>query len=332
MKIQLPFSLSFVLLAFALTTQSQDVHFSQYYTTPLHLNPAQTGFFNGNMRVAGIYKSQWGSVTAPYSTFSGSVDMSKPCTKTKENIFGFGFLATTDKAGDAGYTTTQLGVSMAYHKKIGQWGNQFISFGGAASYANSHFDMSALHWDNEYLGKPSGETFLSTNSYTDFSTGIEYSYLPGQFSNFTIGASVFHINQPSLTYGGSWNTLLYRKYLLNTSAELKLSQLLQLYPKAMFAVQGGHRELNLGTFMRFRLDKSRDPRYNVYLGSWYRWNDAVVAVTRFDMDNLSIAFSYDINTSSLSKASHGLGGPELSFLYTTRLMGMGSKKVYCPRF
>ncbi len=332
MKIQLRISLSVVLLAVTLTSKAQDVHFSQFYTTPLHINPAQTGFFNGNLRFAGIYKSQWGSVTAPYSTFSGSMDLSKPTSKSKGDIFGFGFLATSDKAGDAGYTTTQLGISMAYHKKMGRWGNQFVSLGGAATYSNSHFDMSALHWDNEYAGKPSGETFISTTSYSDFSLGAEYNYVPGQFSNFTFGASVFHINQPSLSYGGTWNALLYRKYLLNTSAEVKLSQLLQLYPKAMFAIQGGHRELNLGSFMRFRLDKSRDPRYNVYLGAWYRWNDAIVAVTRFDMDNLSIAFSYDINSSSLTKASHGLGGPELSFLYTTRLMGMGSKKVYCPRF
>lgn len=332
MKLHFRLCLCLTLIAITSSVKSQDVHFSQFYTTPLHLNPAQTGLFNGNMRFAGIYKNQWASVTTPFSTFSGSVDFSKPTNKNKENIFGFGFLATTDKAGDAGYTTTQLGVSMAYHKKIGRWGDQFFSLGGAASYSNSHFDMNELHWDNEYEGKPSGENFISTTGYSDFSLGGEYNYLPGQYSNFTMGVAVFHVNQPSLSYGGTWNAILYRKYLFNTSAEFKISQGLQLYPKAMLALQGGYRELNLGTFMRMRMDKTHTSKYNVYLGAWYRWNDAVIAVTRFDIDNLSFALSYDINTSSLTKASHGLGGTEISFLYTTKLMGMGSKKVYCPRF
>ena len=100
----------------------------------------------------------------------------------------------------------------------------------------------------------------------------------------------------------------------------------------MLTIQGGYREFNLGSFMRIRMDKSRNSKYNIYLGSWYRWNDAVIAVTRFDIDNFSFAISYDINTSALSKVSHGLGGTEISFLYNTKLSSMGSKKVYCPRF
>ncbi len=332
MKFKIQLSICLLLLACTNQVVGQDVHFSQYYTTPLHINPAQTGMFNGNMRFAGIYKNQWSSVTTPYSTFSGSVDFSKPTSKNKENIFGFGFLATTDKAGDAGYTTTQLGGAFSYHKKVGRWGNQFISLGGAASYSNSHFDMTALHWDNEYEGKPANENFISTTSFTDFSLGVEYDYLPSQFSNFSIGAAVFHINQPSLSFGGTWNAILYRKFLINTSAEIKLNQRLQLIPKALYAIQGGYREFNLGSFIRVKMDKTKSNRYNVYLGSWYRWNDALIIVTRFDIDNFSFALSYDVNTSSLTKASHGLGGTEISFLYTTRLSGMGSKKVYCPRF
>ena len=331
MKTQL-LRLSIALLLISTAAQSQDVHFSQYYTTPLHLNPAQTGFFNGNMRFAGIYKSQWSSVTTPYSTFSGSVDFSSPRGRGKENILGFGILATTDKAGDAGYTTTQFGGSIAYHKRVSRFGNQFVSLGASATYSNSHFDMSALHWDNEYFGQESHENFVSTTNFFDFSLGSEYNFVPNEYANFHFGAAIFHVNQPSLSYGGTWNAILYRKTILNTGAEFKLSRVCQLYPKAMIAIQGGHREMNVGTFMRMRLDKSRNPKYNVYLGAWYRFNDAIIAVTRFDIDNFSFAFSYDVNSSSLTKASNGLGGPELSFLYTTRLAGLGSKKVYCPRF
>ena len=38
---------------------AQDIHFSQYYASPLTLNPALTGKFNGLWRVTGIYRDQF---------------------------------------------------------------------------------------------------------------------------------------------------------------------------------------------------------------------------------------------------------------------------------
>jgi hypothetical protein len=68
------------------------------------------------------------------------------------------------------------------------------------------------------------------------------------------------------------------------------------------------------------------------MGAWYRWDDALIFVTRFDIDNFSFAFSYDVNTSSLARVSDGMGGPELSFSYTGRIAAWGKKTVSCPRF
>ena len=39
-----------------------DPHFSQYYVYPAWLNPALTGAFDGDYRIAGIYRSQWGNI------------------------------------------------------------------------------------------------------------------------------------------------------------------------------------------------------------------------------------------------------------------------------
>ena len=41
---------------------SQDIHFSQFYMSPLNLNPAMTGVMNGNIRLTGNYWNQWASV------------------------------------------------------------------------------------------------------------------------------------------------------------------------------------------------------------------------------------------------------------------------------
>ena len=45
-----------------------DPHFTQYYVYPSWLNPALTGSFDGDYRVSGIYRSQWGNISKPFRT------------------------------------------------------------------------------------------------------------------------------------------------------------------------------------------------------------------------------------------------------------------------
>lgn len=327
------YSVAILLFAVCSTVTAQDVHFSQFYATPLHINPAQTGFFNGNFRFAGVYKNQWQSVTAPYSTFSGSADLSFAKNKKRNDIFGAGLLATTDKAGDANYTTTQFGVAFAYNKKISPTGNQYIGVGSSLNYYNTFFDYSNLHFDNEYFGKTGSNKIVPTKSYTDFSVGMEYNYIYDESANFNMGAALFHINQPNISFSGNkYDALLYSKLVVNAGAGIKINRTFQLFPRMFYAKQSSHEELNAGTFVRIRLDKTLIPKYSLYLGSWYRWNDAFVFVSRFDVDRLSFAFSYDFNLSTLNRASNGFGGPEVALLYTGAISSFGKKSVYCPRF
>ena len=53
---------------------SQDLHYSQFYNAHVNINPALTGIFNGDVRVAGNYRSQWKAVPVPYMTFTGAGD------------------------------------------------------------------------------------------------------------------------------------------------------------------------------------------------------------------------------------------------------------------
>ena len=60
----------FFLLAIATTGLAQDQHFTQFFASPLTLNPALTGTFDGKYRVAFIYRDQ-----EPYKTFAGAIDL-----------------------------------------------------------------------------------------------------------------------------------------------------------------------------------------------------------------------------------------------------------------
>src|SRR3546814_13591012 len=78
---------------------AQDPHLSQYYSSPLFLNPALTGMFNGEFRISGNQKTQWGSITNPYSTSVASFDA------LLDNKLGVGVYELPQSAGDGGYKT-----------------------------------------------------------------------------------------------------------------------------------------------------------------------------------------------------------------------------------
>ncbi|MEI9809611.1 MAG: type IX secretion system membrane protein PorP/SprF, partial [Bacteroidota bacterium] len=47
----------------------------QFFASPLTLNPALTGKFDGVYRVAGNYRNQWPSISNAYTTATVSYDM-----------------------------------------------------------------------------------------------------------------------------------------------------------------------------------------------------------------------------------------------------------------
>ena len=65
----------FLVLGF-FTIKAQDIHFSLWDMSPLNLNPAMTGQFDGDYRFNGNHRNQWSSVTVPFTTYSLSGDAS----------------------------------------------------------------------------------------------------------------------------------------------------------------------------------------------------------------------------------------------------------------
>ena len=63
-----------VILAEVLIIKAQDPNFSQFFASPLTLNPALTGKFDGAVRVAGNYRNQWPTIENAYVTKTVSVD------------------------------------------------------------------------------------------------------------------------------------------------------------------------------------------------------------------------------------------------------------------
>src|SRR5437868_9753664 len=88
-------------LLLALMVKGQDPHFSQFFASPLTLNPAFTGKFNGSFRVTGNYRNQWPEINKAFTTTTASVDFHILDNKIDfTDNFGVGLMAYSDASAN----------------------------------------------------------------------------------------------------------------------------------------------------------------------------------------------------------------------------------------
>ena len=139
--------LTFLSLLLVLTAmQAQDLHFSQFYHLPLQANPAATGIFQGDWRVAGIYRSQWTSVPVDYRTFAVAFD-TKVVRRGNYSING-GLLLARDQAGDAGLSWTQLGLTGSIARALNE--DQALVVGASVALVQRALDFGKLTFKNQW--------------------------------------------------------------------------------------------------------------------------------------------------------------------------------------
>lgn len=324
-----------VVAAFAiasLTTAAQDSHFSQIYEMPILLNPARTGFFKDNYRLTGIYRSQWKEITQPFKTLSGALDLNVPAGKNKTNIFGFAIMNFADKAGDANYSTNYFEACLSFHKNFGENFSHYIGGGVMGGFASTTFELDKLIFDEDFNGGTNTDIPVINNAgYADLSIGFEYNYL-NEKTHFNVGVSVFHLNQPGITYFNNDLSVIHRKFGFNAGLAKSLSDMIEIEPRLAFFRQGKSQEILLGADLKIVLARSSNANYAIYLGGYYRVGDALIPKLRIDMGDLTFGLSYDFNMSSLSEVSQLAGGPELTISFTGSIKGVSAGRIYNPRF
>ena len=328
---------------FAIGTRAQDVHFSQFNASPLTLNPALAGKVECTYRAALNYRNQWNSVPAPYVTYSASFDAALGKNSwANGSALGVGLLLLNDKSGDGNLTAPNVGLFLAYHQKIGN--GSFLSAGFEGSFNEKRIDQSQLIFPNQ-IGpngvdpfSASGEALLQQIQYFDVNAGIHWSTVVSDNFSFNLGGAVYHIVQPNESFYGNPNNKLYRRYVGHGGFSVMMNKKYSLSPSVLYMQQGNVDQMNAGTSFGIHYDDAA-----VYFGTWYRLhilNDpsisqgplsSVIALLGVEFNTLALGFSYDITTSSLSPATNGKGGFELSLQYTG-CIAKQRKVMACPRF
>lgn len=311
--------------------KTQDFHLSMYDAAPLFLNPAMTGIIDGKWRAHAQYRTQWKAVNfKPYNTALISFDL--PVGK-----WGFGAQILNSRAGIGNYNALQGLVSAAYTVPLTSNKAHNLSMGVQAGVMQKSVEYKLYTFDNQYVTTNGGGFDNSLNSNETFASqslivpvanaGILYYYAKQQSKiNPFVGLSAFNLLQPTESFFEANNKLPMRFYL-HTGVRVNFGELFYLLPKVLVMQQGPAQE------QTFALDAGiyfKHGEFYFLPGLVYRNKDAAILSLGAKRDNYIAKISYDINTSTLSQASTGRGGFEISFTYIKNDKKGKTKKI-CPR-
>ncbi len=336
-----------VAVLFAGSVKAQDVHFTQYFTSPLTLNPAMTGLVEDDLRFAADYRSQWSSVSPnPYITGTLSYDMAILKGKLPEgDAIGIGLLGLYDKSGSGGLTNETVGLSLAYHKAFGYDKLQHISFGLQVDLVQKSLDFAKLTFEDMNqpglgLIGPTNEVFHSNQiTYPDYNAGLMYSGKVADHVTAYLGYSYYHLTQPVETFMNSpKDPTIHARQTGYMGASFEMNPNTVLYTSALFQSQASATEVLVGAAVGFILNPGHDAEYQkntiFYLGGWYRYGDAVAPYVGIEWSKMRIGFSYDVNVSSFTPATSGVGAYEISLIYFGRINKHERNPQYswsCPK-
>jgi type IX secretion system PorP/SprF family membrane protein len=328
----------FILVPCAFT---QDLHFSQFFNSPLTTNPANTGFIpDGDYRLGINYRDQWSSImTVPYKTMSAFGDVQLMRDKIENGWLGVGGVILRDVAGSGNLTSTKVYGSIAYHQMLGY--SSLLSLGFNTGFANKQINVFNLKFPDQFDGKffdnklPTGVALTRNNiTYLDMQVGMNYAYFPTEKIYLNTGFSAHHINRPKesfFTDDDNTNRVPTR-YIGFVNGSFMLNDQWIVNPNVYFTTQAKAYELVGGVNAQYNL--SGDGEYQLIGGLYYRHLDAVIPLIGLGYKDFVFSFTYDATVSTLRNYNATRGAFEFSLIKQGAFnQYRGNKReTICPSF
>lgn len=324
----------------ALTSRAQDPNFSQFFVSPLTLNPALTGKFDGAFRIAGNYRNQWPTINNAFTTYTVSVDGNILRNSIPEfDQFGIGVMAFSDKSGNGVLQNNFIALSTAYHKALDENGFHQIGLGFQGTYVNKRLDIASLKFgdmlqSNGFTGisQEDFHDFKLNHSYFDMNAGFLYNGTSNGSNNFYLGASMYHINRHEETFSDTGHYFLASRLTLQGGGMVPVGYNNALHFSLMHSRQANAVNTQIGGAYMLNLNQDESNPTNLYIGSWFRVGDAIIPYVGLEFGDFRLGATYDVNISSLKPASNMRGGAEFSLIYIKKHSDPNAKKLNCPKF
>ena len=323
--------LSALLLLGPHALMAQSAMFSQYYFSPMNINPALLGTQSHLM--AGIqHRSQWRNLDSPYRANTLSVVNPITLPQAIHQTGGIGLSLVDESVGTHrmyGSLSVQLGA--AYNIGLDRKQHQLLSFGLQGGFTQRKVDHTQLQWGSQYdpmigynpeiapsVGLPNDQI-----SFASFGAGLVYYYNPArelllyQVSGFS-GFSVTNLNRPNSSFYEADETREALTLRWHSGLEIPLSTSIKLLPQLLVAYRDAQQyHINVGTYLHYAVTQSKADEQSLRLltGAWYRWNDSWVTSAGMSYQNYLLAISYDFNTQPVAVHAFAGGAFEVSLAY-----------------
>lgn len=184
-----------LLMLLAWTANGQDFHFSQFYASPLNLNPALTG--STELSRFGVnYRKQWPGLSYDFNTYSAYFDH-----YSYDLNSGFGILVNSFQEANMQMNTSDISLFYSYNLSLSESWN--FRLGGQAGYARRSARLDNLIFGDQVdlFNRTINQTTI--DQIPDFEP---YGYLDLGFGALVhndqlwLGASAYHINRPNLSF------------------------------------------------------------------------------------------------------------------------------------
>jgi type IX secretion system PorP/SprF family membrane protein len=324
-------------------SRAQDLHFSQWFNSPLTTNPANTGFIpDADYRIGANYRNQWSSIMSqPYKTMSIFGDAQVFRNRIESGWLGLGGVLLHDVAGSGSLTTMEAYGSIAYHQMVGY--SSLITAGFNVGWINKRINSSTLKFPDQFDGKffdnqlPTSAIIDQPNvNFFDLQVGMNYAYFPSDKVYVNAGFSVQHINNARESFFSTdpagFDSRIPRRYIGFLNASFKTSSMVIINPMAYYTNQAGSYEAVLGLNAQYNL--SGDGDNQLIGGLYYRFGDSFIPMVGFIYRNIRLSFTYDVTVSSLSKYNGGRGAWEFALIQQGSYSDFNGdrRQSLCPSF
>lgn len=340
------FILLLLMVVPAVYMQAQDLHFSQFYETPLLRNPALAGIFTGQYRIQTVHRNQWPGIKDqnntphPYQTTGLGTEFKFKGYCIDENAIIGGVQILRDHAGDSKLTRTMYLFSLTY--RLETVNNLYVAAGFCGGPVVSNFNPAGLQWDDQYVNNQYSPINLTNQpmpangkNYWDVGAGIAINGGDEEAYQWYLGGAAYHVNRPNTGFNNASNLYEFKqrvRWTGNGGLVLSVNEVdnFKIYGDIM--TQGNQSQYLFGAIYKKKLDtytNVNDEGFNISGGCLYRFNDAVIPVLSLHWERWTAGFSYDVNVSKLSPASGLRGGFEFTLKFRGVLPDKDCNKNGC---
>lgn len=328
-------------LVATISVQAQDLHFSQFFNSPLTTNPANTGFIpDGDYRLGVNYRNQWSSImTVPYKTMSAFGDVQLGKDRMENGWVGVGGVVLKDVAGSGNLTSTKVYASIAYHQLLGN--SSLLSLGFNTGYANKQINVTNLKFPDQFDGKffdnklpTTAQITNSSVSYLDMQVGMNYAFFPSESVYLNGGFSAHHVNSPRESFfdaADATNRVPVR-YIGFVNGSFMLNDQWIINPNAYYTTQARSSELVAGANAHYNL--SGDGSNVLIAGLYYRYKESVIPLIGLGYKDYVFSFTYDATMSPLQDYNNSRGAFEFSLVKQGIINEVKGdrRQTICPSF